>query len=164
MKDNAVNSAWSWRCKTTNKKRKSSMLPIHGPLVYANCTFYSRTINRTVTLSLYGPTGNSFQMSLWNLHERHRWRGIPHVLNDETPPQPLPPSLALHPQRFSAVVAKYTLKDSKESTMIASQATKEMNATPTLLIMTKAMVTVTIKCTHDCLKHEVWNLLHYMAY
>ena len=41
--DNSVNSAWSWKCKTTHTKQKPSMLPIlalHRSLAYANWPLY----------------------------------------------------------------------------------------------------------------------------
>ena len=37
------------------------------------------------------------------------------VCNEETPSPPPPPPQALHPQRLSALVAKYTLEDTKKS-------------------------------------------------
>ena len=48
--------------------------------------------------------------------------------------------------------------------MIASQATKEMNPTPTFLIMTVTVVSVTIKSTPDHPKCRALNSLHDMAY
>ena len=47
---------------------------------------------------------------------------------------------------------------------ITSQATKEMNPTPTLLIMTVTVVTVKIKCTPDHPKYRALNSLHDLAY
>ena len=47
---------------------------------------------------------------------------------------------------------------------IASQATKKMNPTPTLLIMTVTVVTVTMKCTPDHPKHRALNSLHDIVY
>ena len=48
--------------------------------------------------------------------------------------------------------------------MIASQETKEMNPTPTLLIITVTVMTVMIKYTPDYPKHEAFNSLNDMAY
>ena len=48
--------------------------------------------------------------------------------------------------------------------MIASHATKEMNPTPTILIITVTVVTMTRKCTPDHPNLRVLNSLHNMAY
>ena len=79
------------------------------------------------------------------------------VCNKETTPPPTPQ--ALRPQQFSAIVATYVLLNGIETEMIASQATNEMNLTPTLLIMTVIVVTEMMKCTPDYLKYDALDSL-----
>ena len=150
IEDNSINSAWSWKEKTTQRGNLHCYL-------YKHCTDRWLTQIRTVNLCLWSSMGNSFQMSLWNLqNERHRGRRILHVTKKYHHHKHRPHS------NFQHLLQNTRCKMLLNRMIIALQATKGINPTltSTLLIMTVTVMTVTLNCIRDYTKQEALNSLH----
>ena len=142
------------------------MLPIqvlHVPLAYANGLLYFKVDQK------YGRWTCAFvvqwaTVSRWAYEmckTKAKWRRIPYVTKKHHHHH--------HHHKHRAHSDFQQLLQSKRckivlNRMIAFQATWEMNPTPTLLIMTVTVVTVTMKCTPGYPKYRTLNLLHVMAY